>query len=665
MNVYLRGMGMIPGWHFAAKRERDRNVDPAEDLFFEDLPPLGAVIRESTQNSLDASDNGAKVTMRISVNTGDKAMPADKARKYFNGLFPHLNESGIITPNENSPMSYVVVEDFGTKGLEGDASYHGLGGDAPDNRFYWFHRNTNRTNSKATKRGGSYGYGKHAFANASEIKSFFSVSRDRNGVKIFGNAVGKMHEITDKIYFPYGDFGDFVVDDNGEILRIMPSDSKDFFKIICKDFNLSRTNELGLSVIIPYPKRVYRDEEIIESMIRAYFMPICQGKLEIIVDGSHEMVINADTINKICDKMTWAGKPAGAMATTNRKCMNGLIELANWWNSDKANEVSLISPSERNITWSRDLIPEDSYDTVRSRLDSGKPVALNIELPIFKKLENNRSPRYPTYSKFTILMKKNESFGRSDAIWIRRYLSVPKPIHVPKKNGFVAIMISEDGELEELLRSSEEVAHTVHKVKRIESDYKYGGEIIRFFRQSASFLIEYLQVKKELFEKDWIDDWFPSEEIENTSKPKKRKRKKKPKETTEGEDEDDIIIGPPQPPEDLTKSHSWELDKIPGGFSIHGDIKLEVDYLFTVKMAYARDDGKDPIKKWKPFDFDVKNLSIEESGIVVEKSEGNTIVFRAIGPTEEYSIDVTGFDVDRDLSVHCKPTLQRGDEDGE
>jgi hypothetical protein len=61
----------------------------------------------------------------------------------------------------------------------------------------------------------------------------------------------------------------------------------------------------------------------------------------------------------------------------------------------------------------------------------------------------------------------------------------------------------------------------------------------------------------------------------------------------------------------------------------------------------------------------VKNLSIEASGIVVEKSEGNTIVFRAIGPTEEYSIDVTGFDVDRDLSVHCKPTLQRGDEDGE
>ena len=132
---------MIPNWHFVAARERDRNVDPAEDLFFESLPPLGAVIRESTQNSLDASDGSSKVKMRIAVNTGNNAMPADIAKKYFSGLFTHLKATGIQTPNINSPMNYVVVEDFGTKGLEGDAAYNGLGDDAPDNRFYWFHRN--------------------------------------------------------------------------------------------------------------------------------------------------------------------------------------------------------------------------------------------------------------------------------------------------------------------------------------------------------------------------------------------------------------------------------------------------------------------------------------------------------------------------------------------
>ena len=122
---------MIPSWNFEAARARSRNVDPAEDLFFESLPPLGAVIRESTQNSLDASDDGSMVKMRIAVNTGKNAMNADIAKKYFTGLFKHLKASRIRTPDVNLPMNYVVVEDFGTKGLEGDATYNGLGDDAP------------------------------------------------------------------------------------------------------------------------------------------------------------------------------------------------------------------------------------------------------------------------------------------------------------------------------------------------------------------------------------------------------------------------------------------------------------------------------------------------------------------------------------------------------
>ena len=82
-------------------------------------------------------------------------------------------------------------------------------------------------------------------------------------------------------------------------------------------------------------------------------------------------------------------------------------------------------------------------------------------------------------------------------------------------------------------------------------------------------------------------------------------------------------------------------------------------------MGYSRDDGKDAIKKWKTFDFTLENLDHESSGIEIEKIEGNTLVFRAIGPTEEFYIDVTGFDSNRDLYVHTKRTLQRGEFDGE
>ena len=99
-------------------------------------------------------------------------------------------------------------------------------------------------------------------------------------------------------------------------------------------------------------------------------------------------------------------------------------------------------------------------------------------------------------------------------------------------------------------------------------------------------------------EKDWIDDWFPSEEVDEKN-PNKRKRRRRKREIDEDIPDDEVIVGPPSPPEDLSHNHSWDLDKIAGGFSVSGAIKHGVDYVFTIKMGYSRDDGTDPIKKWK------------------------------------------------------------------
>ena len=131
---------------------------------------------------------------------------------------------------------------------------------------------------------------------------------------------------------------------------------------------------------------------------------------------------------------------------------------------------------------------EENYDTLRNRLESGKPIALSVSLPIYRLGENKRKERYPTDSSFTILLRKDQSYGRSDAIWIRRYLSVPKTAYLPTKNGFISIIISEDGILEELLRKSEEVAHTQHRYTRINSQYHSARDIVDFYRKSAQYI---------------------------------------------------------------------------------------------------------------------------------------------------------------------------------
>ena len=41
------------------------------------------------------------------------------------------------------------------------------------------------------------------------------------------------------------------------------------------------------------------------------------------------ITIDSDSISRICDKQSWSKTPAGSMTSTSRKCMNGLIDLAN------------------------------------------------------------------------------------------------------------------------------------------------------------------------------------------------------------------------------------------------------------------------------------------------------------------------------------------------
>jgi len=653
-----------PKWHFIEIRDRGiRNVDPSEGIHFEKLPPIGAVIRESAQNSLDASySNEHPVHMRISVHTGNRAMPRSMANNYLNGLLEHLNAAGEDNlPSPKEDMSYVVVEDFYTLGLQGDPNIFFDNGDMENNRFYWFHRNTNRTQARNT-RGGSFGYGKASFALASKIRSFITVSRDKKSIKVFGNSISKGHQIGGTQYQPYGDFG-FEDNEDGSI-GILPSQNEAYFKQICEDFGLSRGDQVGLSVIIPFPEREYQSEELIQSIIRNYFLPICQNKLTVEVVGEHSVTINSDTILEVTDRMDWTGEIAGAMTSTNRKCQLGMVELASWWAQGREKDTFELEPfGERQPYWDRSLIKDEDYESMRSVLESGKPLAIRASLPIFKKNARGRRDRYSEMSDFYILIKKHQSYGGSDAVWIRRYLSVPDRPYKPKESGFIAIMISPDGQLEQLLRDSEDVAHTQHRITRVEKKYKYAGDIVRFFRRSSQIIIGYLQEEKNVLETDWLDDWFPSEQIElgedKESRKKLRRKKKK-----NGSIEEELIIGPPKPPEDLNRNHSWDIQKAAGGFSIYGELSHDLDYLFRVKVGYSRDDNTDALKKWKRFDFDFSEGIIDFvfDGVNIEKAEGNLIIFSVKGPINEYSIDVTGFDLNRDLFVHARPIMIRKEE---
>ena len=216
------------------------NVDPIEGEFFT-TEAIGsitdALVRESIQNSLDAARSDEPVTVRFSFfsrpNPGYDAGIVSK--RYIDGLSPHLQakHAGLQDiPSAAEPINYLLIEDYGTRGLQGDATqYDDLDDDYKKNDFYYFWRNIGRTRKEATDLG-RWGLGKTVFQAASRINSFFgmTVRHDDGQMLLMGQSVLKIHKADGTRYSPYGYFGRF----KGDLA--LPVDGSGVYKAIFRSF---------------------------------------------------------------------------------------------------------------------------------------------------------------------------------------------------------------------------------------------------------------------------------------------------------------------------------------------------------------------------------------------------------------------------------------------
>src|ERR1041384_7914006 len=117
-------MSRFPSWFFRTMDAGEVHVDPVHDEFFKMQDLADALVREAVQNSLDARRTRSRtpVRVRFKLATGDQALSAEGARQYFVGLREHLEAASIrsILPEADEDVPYLLVEDFGTRGLTGD-----------------------------------------------------------------------------------------------------------------------------------------------------------------------------------------------------------------------------------------------------------------------------------------------------------------------------------------------------------------------------------------------------------------------------------------------------------------------------------------------------------------------------------------------------------------
>ncbi len=614
------------------------NVDPIEGEFFttEAVGSINdALVRESIQNSLDAAIDSAPVTVRFSFCTGiDETSDSQAAiDRYLDGLGPHIESkhAGLSDiPGQDDPIDYILIEDFGTSGLQGDMlQYDDLEDDIKKNDFYFFWRNIGRTRKGDTDLG-RWGLGKTVFQAASRINSFFglTIRNDDGRLLLMGQSVLKIHKVNNKRYNPYGYFGCF-----DRELSIPVEDQK-IIDAFSSCFHCDRKDKPGLSVIIPYPDKDLKTSDCMKSVIRHYFFPILAGRLivEMVYDTKHYR-LDAQTLYGYLKKSDWPEKQG----------LLGLLELARW--SIRVPEEEFIRLSEpipgHAPKLREELFSPKVLEIARKKFSEVTRMAFQVPVSV-----QRQSDKKVMKTGFSVFLERDDNLQKAEDYFIRQGITIPEVTSL-KHKGVRAIVSITDRELSTFLGDAENPAHTEweRNSKKFKKKYRLGPSTLDFVKTSPRELVKILTQPRKGRDENLLKHLF-SLTLASIEPKKDQPLDMEGKGDKKNGAEDLIHV------EDKNR---LQLTPKKGGFRLKRRPKaMKIPKYITVWMAYEVRSGN-PFKKYTPFDFDAGQppITIDLHGAKLLLKKENVIQIEV--QKGDFYLSVKGFDIHRDLRVKIYP----------
>jgi hypothetical protein len=636
----------------------EMNIDPIEAEFFstEALDShADALVRGAIQNSLDARLHGERLRVRILFPSADGWLAGAARERYLAGLKGHLeaSRSGVTAealPKDDEPLSYLVIEDFGTRGLQGnpvqaeDLELEPVGVERND--FFYFWRNVGRSRKSAEDLG-RWGLGKTVFQAASRINSFYALTvRANDGRRLLlGQSVLKVHRMAGERYYPYGYFGSFLDD------FATPIDDAATLDAFARDFGLEREQASGLSVVLPYPDGTLTAGAIVDAVVRHYFMPILGGDLavEIVHDGKTER-LDADSLPR---RFARGGEHA-ALAR--------MFELARFAMSLPAREhVRLAELSETAAPkWNDAHLDTAAAAALRARFEAERPIAVTV--PVWVKPAGSPA----VAASFAVYLQRDEALERSDEHFVRDGITVTG-VRAGLPKGLRALVLIRDKALSALLGDSENPAHTEWQERspKFKDRYRHGATTLRYVRNVARELVRVLTRPAEGRDYTLLRQLFSLELPTEAELPTPAADV-----SAAGSGEH---AGEGGRVETVGTNRRFVLQKLAGGFRIRGLARGERDAASPqqaapeeealpatiVSVAYEVRRGN-PFAQYHRLDFDLAQAPIEittqHAHAAVLASDGNTLVLRPERP--DFVLTVRGFDRHRDLRVRAVPAAK-------
>jgi len=628
-------------WFFKPKEPGDTPREPIQGEFFAAdaiSDPGTALVREGIQNSLDAVRDGQQVLVRIFVSGPEQAVPPKKIAGYVEGLQPHLESPGNglrsgDTLQVDSTCPYLVFEDFGTTGLEGDPAEPFQSRTGQKNHFYHFFRAEGQTDKEAAQRG-SWGVGKHVFFRASQISTVFGVTIRASDARrlLFGKCILKHHWLNGR-YYQDGYFGRRK---KGQSL-VVPVEQEEEVQQFCEAFQLRRGKAPGLSIVVPWLDGEVTERAILEAVLRDYFYPILCGQLKVQVETP-----KLKTILDSGSLISEVSKPGLEVVQD----LKPLLELAEWARNVPQDQMYDLNrpPEDRAWQWSAELVPAEAIEALRNAFQKGAPCAVRVPVTV-RKRDGTRAP-----SHFSVYLKRDMSEQSGRPVFIRDGIIISR-VDAPRSRGTRALVIADDPPIASFLRDAENPSHTEWQQVRLKADYKSGVSDLRFVKRSVYELVRILAQAEEEEDRTLLADFFslpapPEDEEAVTTRQKKPGSKKKG---------NGKKIEPPPP----ASPQGFRIQKVWGGFSVlPGDEEISPPSCLQIRVAYNTRRGS-PLNKYNRADFRLTDESIKltPEGLTIIKLEDNYLVAEI--HDSKFKLEVTGFDPRRDLYVSAIPKEDR------
>lgn len=611
---------MSSKWHFRKIRPADIASDPdfAKALFSGDA--ARSLVRESIQNSLDARESEEnQVVVRFALRSGPLAARAADTSRFFDGLWEHIHSdtSGLYkAPTPHDRIPFLVVEDFGTKGLTGDPE----GWDpfaAGKNAFFLFFRALGRSGKTEEERG-RWGVGKFVFPLASQAHSLlgYTIPIDNRRPLLMGRTVLKIHQAGGVAYHPDGQWGSRQAED----ALVVPESGDEILSEFARLFALRRRSEPGLSVVVPWLSVALNGASITQSVVAEYFLPILRSELNVEIDDNGTVTrIDAESIVRLAERI----EPPELRARITLA-----LEAATW----PEEELVVLSavPAWGEADWTT-MIPEEKKTELLRALDDGRPVALRIPVTVEPR------DRPSVLSHFDVFLQRTDGVGRSRPLIVREGITIAEDKTTAVQD-HIALVIIDHGPLAGMIGDAETPAHTELQPQLVSDKYLRAGKIIKLLRAASVQILKALEQAADSDDFTLLSEFFP---VVREDEPGRHRRPQ-----PEGTGPDPRPV-PPIP----RTTPRYRVTQVEGGFHVKGTDDTDLPASLTVRFAYDVRRGN-PLKRYNPLDFSVLrrgDLSVRTEGAKIVDKADNTLIAQ---PTEPgFLIEVLGFDRLRDLVV--------------